>query len=248
MNEVIKSIKENATSRMKNPIIGAFVLSWIALNINGVSKFLLVDSTEKIKIINSKQWVFVDDILYPFLIAITYLLLLPILNIAYERMNDGYFNLKRSKIKNTTAQKIAEMRKKTVSHEVEADVGYIRTLKEKQVEKWVESQSIRNREIIALKEKHAKIITDNDERVRVLQNANNASMTEIKSQKENIKQLRAEQASHRSVVEDMMNILDKTINEIENQSGEASKSDIKKIKDITLKLRNEFNIWDDIPF
>lgn len=163
-------------------------------------------------------------------------------------MNDGYFNLKRSKIKNTTAQKIAEMRKKTVSHEVEADVGYIRTLKEKQVEKWVESQSIRNREIIALKEKHAKIITDNDERVRVLQNANNASMTEIKSQKENIKQLRAEQASHRSVVEDMMNILDKTINEIENQSGEASKSDIKKIKDITLKLRNEFNIWDDIPF
>lgn len=88
MNEVIKSIKENATSRMKNPIIGAFVLSWIALNINGVSKFLLVESTEKIKIINSKQWVFVDDILYPFLIAIAYLLLLPILNIAYERMNE----------------------------------------------------------------------------------------------------------------------------------------------------------------
>ncbi|QIY10423.1 hypothetical protein FOC33_16900 [Plesiomonas shigelloides] len=248
MNEVLKSIKENATSRMKNPIIGAFVLSWIALNINGVAKFILVSSSEKIKIIESKQWILTDDIIFPFLIATVYLLLLPVLNIAYEKMNDGYFNLKRSEIKNETAQKIAEMRKKTVSQEVEADVGYIRILKEKQVETWVESQSIRNREIIALKAKHSKFITSADEKVRDLQNTNNNSAIEIKNLRDNLNEMHADQASQRSVVEDMMSILDKTVKDIENQSGSASNSDLRKIKDISLKLRQEFMVWDDIPF
>ena len=54
MKDIVKSIKDNATSRLKNPVVGAFVLAWTVLNINGVSLFLLVDSTTKIERLKEK--------------------------------------------------------------------------------------------------------------------------------------------------------------------------------------------------
>ncbi|HEH9416534.1 TPA: hypothetical protein SIA31_000518 [Aeromonas sobria] len=77
MKDLLKSLKDNATSRLSNPIVGAFVLSWMLLNINGVARFLLEDNQGKLEIIKLKKWDFTDDLLFPFSISLAYLILLP---------------------------------------------------------------------------------------------------------------------------------------------------------------------------
>ena len=83
MKDIVKSIKDNATSRLKNPVVGAFVLAWTVLNINGISLFILVDATTKIEMVKGKSWGLVDDFVLPLLVAVTYLIVLPLLNMYY---------------------------------------------------------------------------------------------------------------------------------------------------------------------
>lgn len=104
MKDIVKSLKDNATSRLKNPVIGAFVLSWTVLNINGVLLFLLVDSDTKIEIVKGKSWSTIDDFILPLAVSIAYLLFLPLLNMAYEFINDGFINFYRKQRQNITAK------------------------------------------------------------------------------------------------------------------------------------------------
>lgn len=70
MKDLLKSLKDNATSRLNNPIIGAFVLSWMFLNINGVARFILESNQGKLDIIKNKNWGVTDDLLIPFLVSV----------------------------------------------------------------------------------------------------------------------------------------------------------------------------------
>lgn len=125
MKDIVKSLKDNATSRLKNPVIGAFVLSWTVLNINGVLLFLLVDSDTKIEIVKGKSWSTIDDFILPLAVSIAYLLFLPLLNMAYEFINDGFINFYRKQRQNITAKKLAIQKKETVIAEIESDVAYL---------------------------------------------------------------------------------------------------------------------------
>lgn len=98
MKDLLKSLKDNATSRLNNPIIGAFVLSWMFLNINGVARFILESNQGKLDIINNKSWGFTDDLAVPFLVSIGYLVILPILNTIYSFIHDNCIDKVRDEI------------------------------------------------------------------------------------------------------------------------------------------------------
>jgi hypothetical protein len=115
MNSVISSIKDNLNSRLRNPFIGAFIFSWVSLHIKGVSIFLLVDTQMKIEILRNKDWVFLGDFVFPFLLALAYLVSVPLISLLYDHFESGWVTPKRLDIS----------RKKTVAL-VRAEAAYIR--------------------------------------------------------------------------------------------------------------------------
>lgn len=115
MENVISSIKDNINIRLKNPFIGAFLISWLSLHIKGVSIFLLVDTQEKIAMLIKKEWLFWGDFLFPFLLSLSLLVSLPLINLLYDHFHCGWVIPKRLKIS----------RNKTIA-EVHAEKKYIR--------------------------------------------------------------------------------------------------------------------------
>ena len=182
MKDIVKSIKDNATSRLKNPVVGAFVLAWTVLNINGVSLFLLVDSTTKIELVKGKSWGLVDDFAIPLLVAVIYLVTLPLLNMAYEFINDGLINFHRNRQRNITAKKLAIQKRETVIAEIESDMTYLKKLKDKEIDHWLDQKSVRNNEFITLKNRYSKLVSDSSEDKR----KSLSELSEVKGQLFNI--------------------------------------------------------------
>lgn len=251
MKDIVKSIKDNATSRLKNPIVGAFVLAWAVLNINGISLFMLGDSTTKIEIIKGKSWGAIDDFVLPLIVAITYLIALPILNMLYEHINDGWINFHRYSKRNIIAKELAIQKRETVIAEIEADKAYIQKQKDKDIHNWIEQKTARNNEFIALKERYSKLVSDSTEDKRkALTKLSEANGMLLEMQNQN-EYLEKEQQKKQLSLEQATNKIDKLINNIENKGNDVEfiSNDLIEIRAIISSLRLDFNIWDDdIPF
>lgn len=251
VKDIIKSLKDNTTSRLKNPVVGAFVFAWTALNINGLSLFILVDSETKISMIKAKNWEVLGDFVFPFLIAFAYLIILPFLNMAYDFINDGVINFHIKKRQNITAKKLAIQRKDTVNAEIESDITYLRSLKEKDIDGWLEQRTKRNSEFIALKERYSKMVVDSSEdRRKSLSelSAINININKLESEKLDLEK---EREKKRTLIEQTTDELDLLLKNIENREGNNSfnSNDIKTIRSHISTMRLEFIIWDeDIPF
>lgn len=115
MKSIISSINDNISTRLKSPLIGAFVFSWITVHIKGVSIFLLVDTPVKIDILRNKDWLLWGDAIFPLLLSIVYLVALPLIHLLYDYFNSGWLAPKR----------LAISRKKTMA-QVRAEDNYIR--------------------------------------------------------------------------------------------------------------------------
>ncbi|UPR34614.1 hypothetical protein ISX50_00760 [Vibrio cyclitrophicus] len=115
MDSVISSVKENLNLRLKNPFIGSFIFAWVALNIKGISIFFLVDTQIKIEMLRNKEWLLLDDFLFPMTISIAYLVLLPFMNLLYDKFNDGWL----------TPLRLEESKKRTTA-QIQAESSYIR--------------------------------------------------------------------------------------------------------------------------
>lgn len=251
MKDIVKSIKDNATSRLKNPVVGAFVLAWTVLNINGVSLFLLVDSATKIEMVKGKSWGLADDFVFPLLVAITYLLVLPLLNMAYEFINDGLTNFHRNRQRNITAKKLAIQKRETVIAEIESDMAYLQKLKDKDIDNWLEQKTVRNNEFITLKERYSKLVSDSaeDKRKSLSElSAIKSQLFTIKSEHENLEK---EKQKKRLAVEQATNQIETLLKSIENRGddGKLTHTDVKNLRKLIDSLRLEFLIWDEeIPF
>lgn len=95
MKDVFDSVKSVLTLRLKSPILGAFVLSWILLHWKGILLFILVDTPQKIEMIHSKEMLFKDDVLFPSFFAFLALIGLPIQQLIYETIVEGKINVQR---------------------------------------------------------------------------------------------------------------------------------------------------------
>jgi hypothetical protein len=79
MKELIKTIFTTSTERIKNPLIGTFVIAWIAFNWRPMAILLFSDATidMKIEVINSNYVSIWNQLLSPFIISFIYFLVLP---------------------------------------------------------------------------------------------------------------------------------------------------------------------------
>ncbi|ELV8644689.1 hypothetical protein QNE66_004412 [Vibrio vulnificus] len=248
MKDLLKSVKDNATSRLKNPVVGAFVLAWCALNINGLATFLLSDNAKKLEIVANKNWSIVDDVALPLSVSFIYLILLPILNLAYEYVSDGVINSIRDKNKNANDVARFFRLKSTVAAKVEADEEFIRKLKEQQIEGWLEEQSKRNREFLQLKERYSSLIAQLNEKEQQLVIQRSEWSSDIQELKNKINTQDIDAASKLTYLESSLGGMEKILDSID---GELFEHDTKEIRSKISEIKSKFGmtVWDDdIPF
>lgn len=106
MPEFIKAFFANATERIKNPLIGTFLMSWILFNWKGIL-FLIISTNDiesKFTILSDRYYSFGIFILYPLLLALAYIFILPYINLLIDLLlrdinSKLQENIQRNKIK-----------------------------------------------------------------------------------------------------------------------------------------------------
>ena len=254
MKDVFKSLKENATSRLKNPVVGAFVLAWCALNINGLTIFTLSGTADKIHIVSNKVWSLNEDILLPLFIAILYLILLPLLNLVYELINDGVINSLRHRRQNNADKERFLQQKSTVGAKIEADEEFIRKLKDKEVENWLQEKALRSKQMIEQKAKYAELFQSSSEKEQTfyqsrseLNNKIEALKSELAITEQQFNHSEQDAAAKVTYLDDVLTNMSKITDSLA-ESDNYSSSELKELGANIWNIRSKFAIWDDIPF
>ncbi|MGR5356589.1 hypothetical protein [Vibrio chagasii] len=158
MKQLLTSMKDVAVSRLKNPILGAFAFCWMTLNIKGVSLFFLSSTVEKKTIVTNWTPTLIDDLVYPSLLTLGYLLVLPWFHLLYQAIDEGVITKFRQSIKNKTLARFYRELRVVNEQKFDSNEEYIGKLKEANVTNWPEEKkrmtAIVNRE----REKYSKKI------------------------------------------------------------------------------------------
>lgn len=87
--EIILSFFEASRERLKNPAIGAFILSWVAINWRFIAILLFSNSSliERISLIEDKYLRVNLNLWYPLLVMGIYMLILPNLMAIFDSIN-----------------------------------------------------------------------------------------------------------------------------------------------------------------
>ncbi|PSU15389.1 hypothetical protein [Photobacterium damselae] len=125
---------------MKNLLVGAYVFSWTIWNITDVILFLLSNNYEKIEIIKGSRFEVQNDFLVPLIISIVYLVVVPMLNMLYERIVDDIINKYRNAFKQKTLQDHYYSVKRTTIAKLDSDEDENRKLRDRQLDTWAEEK------------------------------------------------------------------------------------------------------------
>ncbi len=178
MRTLINSLQENTLSRLKNPLIGAFIFSWTIWNNSAVLVFLLSSNEKKISLVEQAQFELTDDLLAPVGLTVLYLLFVPVLNMFYERLIDGVINKHRNAFKQRTLQQHYYTVKRTTIAKLDSDEDENRKLRDRQLDTWSEEKRQISESVINLRREYAEKMAKID--------------NEVSSYKEEIKRLTSE--------------------------------------------------------
>ncbi|EKO3395746.1 ANIS5 family metal-binding protein [Vibrio fluvialis] len=155
MKTLLNSLQENTISRLKNPLVGAYVFSWTIWNITDVIIFLLSDTSGKIAMVKGATFELHNDFLVPLGLCFIYLVFVPVLNMCYERVVDGVINKRRNAFKQKTLQDHYYSVKKTTVAKLDSDEEENRKLRDRQLDHWVAEKQKMSETIIQFRSDHA---------------------------------------------------------------------------------------------
>ena len=178
MKTLINSVQENTLSRLKNPLIGAFVFSWTIWNSSTVLVFLLSPSEHKISLVDQAQFSLLNDLIAPIGLTLLYLLVVPVLNMLYERLIDGVINKHRNAFKQRTLQEHYYTVKRTTIAKLDSDEDENRKLRDRQLDTWAEEKRQISESVINIRREYAEKMSKID--------------NEVSSYKEEIRRLTSE--------------------------------------------------------
>lgn len=89
MREIINSFLDNSKERIKNPFIGAFIISWIAFNWKPIIILLFSEKEieQKINFINENYISLKYNLWLPLIFAIAYVVILPYIMLVFDKLS-----------------------------------------------------------------------------------------------------------------------------------------------------------------
>ena len=155
MKDIFLSIFKSSEERLKNPFIGTFVLSFIALNWKAISVFILSDQKieERINYVTNNYSNLLNLLLFPTLFSVFYLVAIPYLMwffevLTYKSFKERSQNLYKNKLididgKKLVAQSEIELENLKADYKEKADLNrQIDFFKEKLTEKDIDLKKL----------------------------------------------------------------------------------------------------------
>ncbi|WP_279464527.1 hypothetical protein [Aeromonas dhakensis] len=133
---------------------------------------------------------------------------------------------------------------------IESTDKYVVKLKEKELELWAGQKLELIREIINLKDKYAKLLSDFELKSKEFRADNNKLSLSVAQLEHTNQRLSAQDSEQRDYIGRVVANLDKALNSLENKIVSDKRFDeIEKIRNEISDVRNKFYLWDgDIPF
>lgn len=139
MKEILNAVKENTTARLNNHIIGAYIFSWVLCHLKVFLIFIISSSEEQLDLISNATFTPYRDAIFPLIIMVLYLFVLPFFNVQYERFF-YFYQKRRNKIKNIYMVDFYHEVTESNRAKVKSDEAYLKDIVDKQLEGWA-SQS-----------------------------------------------------------------------------------------------------------
>lgn len=178
------------------------------------------------------------------------MVILPVLNTIYSFIHDNCIDKIRDENSNKAQKDAFIRRKETVCAKIEPTDEYVVKLKDKELELWADQKLELIREIINLKGKYAKLLSDFELKSKEFRADNNKLSLSIAQLEHTNKRLSAQDSEQRDYIGRVVANLDRALNSLENKIVSDTKFDeIEKIRNEISDVRNKFYVWDDdIPF
>ncbi|OEE77845.1 hypothetical protein A130_14000 [Vibrio genomosp. F6 str. FF-238] len=163
MKQIITSLHETTLSRIRNPIIGTFIFSWLLLNIKGVSYFLLSSRAQKLDIIHNWTPALDSDFGVPALITVCYLVLLPLLQLAYQYFDDVMLQPVKHDFKHQSLINYYKSLKAVNEKKADSDEERIAKMKDEKILDWIDEKKRISSIVLSNREEHSKRISELDQ-------------------------------------------------------------------------------------
>ena len=242
MKTLINSLQENTTNRLKNPLIGAFVFSWTIWNSSDLLVFLLSASERKIALVEQAKFNLTNDLFAPFGLTLMYLLLVPVLNMLYERLIDGVVNKHRNAFNQKTLQQHYYTVKKTTIAKLDSDEEENRKLRDRQLDTWADEKRQMSESVIGFRREYSEKMARID--------------NEINSYKEEIRRLTSEVYDLNTEVENFQKGLTRIVRDVDLDVEQLlsvrdlplpAEDAAKKIKESSIKAKKVLKVPVLIP-
>lgn len=163
MKELVSAITQATANRLKAPILGSFILSWVTVNHSLVLTFLFSTSEQKIKLLNAESifWTIEPSlflsppmmtIAYPVLATIIYTFGLPLVQHLVDSLKFNFVDSKRIQKKHETDKFKFESQVNVSKAQAESHVDYWREKLSRDLDKWDEQRSAFESDITNLRE------------------------------------------------------------------------------------------------
>ncbi|WP_281545744.1 hypothetical protein [Grimontia sp. SpTr1] len=157
LQELIGSAKEAISSRVSNPFVFGFVISWVLWNVQGVLVFAFSDNAARLAMLQGASFDLQKDLIYPALSTITYLVLMPGANLLHL-MISLYFEKAKDALEHRGAMESLVRAKEKNREIIENDLEILKAERLSEVKGWPGRKALYAHEFFELKKKHSDAI------------------------------------------------------------------------------------------
>ncbi|WP_133405728.1 hypothetical protein [Parashewanella tropica] len=147
MKELVSAVSQTAANRLKSPIIGSFVLSWLAINHKAVLTFFFSSTEKKLEQLQHSTEFFIAEpswylspplmvIVYPFTLAIAYTFLLPLIQHIVDSLKFDLIDLRRLEKKHENDLKKFKSLQTVSKAQAESSIDYWKEKLNRDLDNW----------------------------------------------------------------------------------------------------------------
>ncbi|MEZ9872991.1 hypothetical protein [Vibrio sp. 10N.261.51.C6] len=195
MKELVSALSQATANRLKAPILGAFILAWLAWNHIYVIEFFFSESKDKITFVKSLEFHLLSDLVIPAVIAVLYTFGLPWLQHQVDKLKYSFIDDKRIRAKHSRDKSKYESLGGTARAQAECSLEYQKEKLGRDLDLWAEQRNILKGKITTLNDEIAhqtQLRQDAEIATSNLQSQLDFSNETQQSQGEELKSLKAE--------------------------------------------------------
>lgn len=174
MSEITEEISRNINTRLKNPLVFGFFISWITIHAKDILYFVFSDNKQKLELLSNYKASLICDFIYPLLGVFAYILIIPFMTRLYHKHIKGFNELKQLEIDNENDKKKLKELDETNRLNIQSSFEYKQKSMMSELDKWAED-----------KINMQKIITEEKSKIKFLENEV-SKLTNDLSKKEHI--------------------------------------------------------------